>query len=115
MVAQKVSDVGWVDLNLGSSTGWWASSTATYRPRRKVEHLKSKSAQLRSETLWVALYIDPLNNISRVDVMLPGLRCQDRDRGYGRADLAQLPALVGGGRRVRLGHRRSKTMWVIKS
>ena len=54
-----------------------------------------------------------LTILTRVDLNLPGLRRPDRDGGYGRADVAQLPALVGGGRRVRLGHRRRKTMWVV--
>ena len=38
-------DLGWVDLDLGSSTGWWAATVATYCPSRVVEHLKSKSTK----------------------------------------------------------------------
>ena len=34
--------LGWVDLDLGSSPGWWAASIATYCPSRMVEHPKSK-------------------------------------------------------------------------
>ena len=30
--------LGWVDLDLGSSPGWWAASVATYCPSRMVEH-----------------------------------------------------------------------------
>ena len=30
--------LGWVDLNFGSSLGWWAASVATYCPSRVVEH-----------------------------------------------------------------------------
>ena len=37
--------LGWVDLDLGSSPGWWAASTATYCPSRMVEHPKSNSSQ----------------------------------------------------------------------
>ena len=37
--------LGWVDLDLGSSPGWWAASVATYCPSRMVEHSKSKSTQ----------------------------------------------------------------------
>ena len=42
-VTQKVSDLGWVDLELGSSPGRWAGTMVTYCPSRMVEHLKSKS------------------------------------------------------------------------
>ena len=35
--------LGWVDLDLGSSPGWWAATVATYCPNRMVEHSKSKS------------------------------------------------------------------------
>ena len=38
--------LGWVDLDLGSSPGWWAASVATYCPNRMVEHPKSNSTQL---------------------------------------------------------------------
>ena len=37
--------LGWVDLDLGSSPGWWAASIATYCPCRMVEHPKSNSTQ----------------------------------------------------------------------
>ena len=37
--------LGWVDLDLGSSPGWWASSVATYCTSRMVEHPKSNSTQ----------------------------------------------------------------------
>ena len=37
--------LGWVDLDLGSSPGWWADIVATYCPSRMVEHPKSKSTQ----------------------------------------------------------------------
>ena len=40
--------LGWVDLDLGSSPGWWAATVATYCPSRMVEHPKSKSTQPRS-------------------------------------------------------------------
>ena len=35
--------LGWVDLDLGSSPGWWADTVATYCQSRMVEHPKSKS------------------------------------------------------------------------
>ena len=38
-----VEYLGWVDLDLGSSPGWWAATVATYCPSRMVEHSKSKS------------------------------------------------------------------------
>ena len=37
--------LGWVDLDLVSSPGWWAASVATYCPSRMVEHPKSNSTQ----------------------------------------------------------------------
>ena len=37
-----------VDLDLGSSPGWWAATIATYCPSKMVEHPKSKSTQPRS-------------------------------------------------------------------
>ena len=37
--------LGWVDLDLGSSPGWWAATVVTYCPSRMVEHPKSKSTQ----------------------------------------------------------------------
>ena len=37
--------LGWVDLDLGSSPGWWTGTVATYLPSRVVEHPKSKSTQ----------------------------------------------------------------------
>ena len=55
-VSQKVSDLGWVDLDMGSSPGWWAAIVATYCPSRVGEHAKSKSTQPRSETFWDTLY-----------------------------------------------------------
>ena len=55
-VTPKVSDLGWVDLDLGSSLGWWAATIATYCPSRMMEHLIPISTQPRSETFWVTLY-----------------------------------------------------------
>ena len=37
--------LGWVDIDLGSSPGWWATNVATYCPRRVVEHSKSNSTK----------------------------------------------------------------------
>ena len=47
---------GYVDLDFGSSLGWWAATIATYCPSRMMEHLKSISTKSRSETFWVTLY-----------------------------------------------------------
>ena len=44
-VAHLLANLGWVDLNLGSSPGWWAATVATYCPSRMVEHPKSKSTE----------------------------------------------------------------------
>ena len=48
-----------------------------------------------------------------IRLLLSGLRRQNCDRGDGRADVAQLSSLLGGGRGVRLGHRRRQTLWVF--
>ena len=46
-VTMAVADLGWVDLDLWSSAGWWAATVAIYCPNRMVEHQKSKSTQPR--------------------------------------------------------------------
>ena len=70
-----VDFLGWVDLDSGSSHGWWAAAVATYCatvatycatvatycPSRMVEHPKYKSTQPRYSTTRVTLY----------DIMLP--------------------------------------------
>ena len=38
-------DLGWVDLDLGSSPGWRAATLATCCPSRMVEHPKSMSSK----------------------------------------------------------------------
>ena len=35
-MTHHISDLGWVDLDLGSSSGWWAATKATYSPGRIV-------------------------------------------------------------------------------
>ena len=40
-----VWQLGWVDLDLGSSPSWWAATVATYYLSRMVEHPKSKSTE----------------------------------------------------------------------
>ena len=37
--------LGWVDLDLGSSLGWWAANVATYCPCKIAENCKSKSTK----------------------------------------------------------------------
>ena len=54
--------MGMVDLDLRSSPGWLAASVATCCPGRVVEHLKSKSTQLRCQTIRVTLYITILTD-----------------------------------------------------
>ena len=44
-VTLVVEYLSWVDLDLGSSSGWLAANVATYCPSRMVEHPKSKSTQ----------------------------------------------------------------------
>ena len=51
-----VKYLGCVDLDLGSSPGWWAAFVATYCPSRAVEHARSKSTQPRYSTTRVTLY-----------------------------------------------------------
>ena len=46
-----------VDLDLGSSAGWWAATVATYCPSRMVELPKSKETQPRYSTTRVTLYM----------------------------------------------------------
>ena len=50
-VTLVVEYLGWVDLDFGSSPGWWAANVATYGPSRVVEDAKSKSTQLRYSTI----------------------------------------------------------------
>ena len=52
-----VWQLGWVDLDLGSSPGWWAATVATYCPSRMVEHSKSKSTQPSCQTTSPTLYV----------------------------------------------------------
>ena len=47
-VGHLLADLGWVDLDLVSSPGWWAATVAIYCPGRMMEHSKSKSTQPRS-------------------------------------------------------------------
>ena len=42
-----LANLGWVDLDLGSSPGWWAGTVASYFPSRMVELPKSKSTHPR--------------------------------------------------------------------
>ena len=35
-------DLGWVDLDLGSSTGWWAATVATYCPSRPGKKINTE-------------------------------------------------------------------------
>ena len=54
-VTLVVEYLGWVDLDLGSSIGWWAATVGTYCPSRMVEYPKSKSTQPRYSTTRVTL------------------------------------------------------------
>ena len=53
-----VANLGWVDLDLGSSPRLVAATVATYCPSRMVEHPKSKSTQPRFATRCVTLYLN---------------------------------------------------------
>ena len=55
-VAHLLTDLGWVDLDLGCSTGRWAVLQLWCCPSKTVEHPKSKSTQARSARRWVTLY-----------------------------------------------------------
>ena len=55
-VTHLVANLGWVDLDLGSSPRLVAATVATYCPSRMVEHPKSKSTQPRFATRCVTLY-----------------------------------------------------------
>ena len=50
-----VSELGWVDLDLRCSLGWWAATVAIYCPSRMVEHLKMKLTQPNCETTRITL------------------------------------------------------------
>ena len=54
-VGLVVWQLGLVDLDLGSSPGWWAATIATYCPSRMVENHKSKSTQPRYSATRVTL------------------------------------------------------------
>ena len=60
-----VANLGWVDLDFGSSPGWWAATVATYCPNRMVEHPKSKSSQPRFSTRCDTLYFSGLNPVGQ--------------------------------------------------
>ena len=60
-----LEDLGWVDLDFGSSPGWWAATVATYCPNRMVEHPKSKSTQPRFSTRCDTLYFSGLNPVGQ--------------------------------------------------
>ena len=51
-----LADLGWVDFDLGCSTGHWAVLQLRCCPSKTVEHLKFKSTQPRSTRTWDALY-----------------------------------------------------------
>ena len=56
-VSHLLADLGWVDLDLGSSPGWLAIAVAIFCPSRMVEHPKSKSTQPRFVRRWDTLYL----------------------------------------------------------
>ena len=43
--SQVLVDLGWIDLDLGSSPGWWAGTVATYCPSRPGELPKCLSSK----------------------------------------------------------------------
>ena len=72
-----LEDLGFVDLDFGSSPGWWAATVATYCPSRVVEHPKSKSTQPRYSTTRVTLYYQA--RLYRVTHLLANLSWVDFD------------------------------------
>ena len=56
-VTHLLTNLGWVDLDLGCSTGRWAVLQLWCCPSKTVEHPKSKSN--RSARRWVTLYGQP--------------------------------------------------------
>ena len=63
-VTLVVQYLGWADLNLESSHGWWATTAAIYCPSWMVEHSISKSTQPRYLTTRVTLYVPAKDSIS---------------------------------------------------
>ena len=55
-VTLVVKYLGWVDLNLGSSLSWWATTAAIYCPSWMVELSISKSTQPKYFTTRDTLY-----------------------------------------------------------
>ena len=64
-VGLVVWQLGWADLDLGSSPGWWAAAVATYCPSRPGEHSKSKSTQPSCQTTSPTLYLNLIYNAIR--------------------------------------------------
>ena len=60
-VTLVVEYLGWVDLDLGSSRGWWAATVSTYCPSRMVEHLNltqpNQVAHLTPQTVPLIILI----------------------------------------------------------
>ena len=55
-------DLGWVDLDLGSSPGWWATTVATYFSKQDGGTSQIQVNKTQSSRTWDALYI--LDNFS---------------------------------------------------
>ena len=60
-VTHLLADLGWVDFNLGCSTGCWAVLQLRCCPNKTVEHPKSKLTQPRSARRWVTLYFTKIS------------------------------------------------------
>ena len=69
-VGQTIVHLGWVDLDLVSSLGWWAATVATYCPSMVMEQIKAKSTQPKSETFWVTLYTVQVSSLPCISIAI---------------------------------------------
>ena len=84
-VTHLLTDLGWVDLDLGCSTSTdrWAVLQLLCYPSKTVEHPKSKSTQPRSVRRWVTLYIFPWRGLLSDFKQGQYLSCRFRGRERG--------------------------------
>ena len=69
-VTHLLTDLGWVDFDLGCSTARWAVLQLLCCPSKTVEHPKSKSTQPRSARRWVTLYSATRSFPTKLDTYL---------------------------------------------
>ena len=96
-----LTDLRWVDLDLGCSTGRWAVLQVRCCPSKVVEHPKSKSTQPRSARRWVTLYVcgyhqgDPDLRFQSRLLLPPSLPISGHILGGATFGLPMLPEPVG--------------------